>query len=175
MISFYHSNFYIDPTLEYRTITLTGLKDIKAHSIEYELVSDSELEFRVTGDDPWILLTSADPLSSNTEAIVLKIDVTVPEYGEYEIYWNNGDGIKESHRVEGVVSRGDNLIYRILPASKVFQIRFDYGIPGDEIKISNLAYGELRYRQLIPQLNKIFRMDPAKHQPLVRSYSSRLK
>jgi hypothetical protein len=175
VISFYHSNFYIDPAVEYSTISLTGLKDIDAHSIEYDLVNDTELVYRVTGDDPWILMTSPGPVSSSTGAIVLKIDVTVPKYGEYEIYWNNGDGIKESHRVEGVVSRGDNLIYRILPASNVYQIRFDYGIAGDQIKISNLAYGELRYRQFIPQLNKIFRMDPAKHQPLVNAYSSRFK
>ncbi len=175
VISFYHSNFYIDPAVEYSTISLAGLKDIDAHSIEYDLVSDTELVYRVTGDDPWLLMTSPGPVSSSTGAIVLKIDVTVPKYGEYEIYWNNGDGIKESHRVEGVVSRGDNLIYRILPASNVYQIRFDYGIAGDQIKISNLAYGELRYRKFIPQLNKIFRMDPAKHQPLVNAYSSRFK
>jgi hypothetical protein len=57
----------------------------------------------------------------------------------------------------------------------VYLIRFDNGIAGDQIKISNLAYGELKYRQFIPQLNKIFRMDPAKHQPLLNAYSSRFK
>ena len=175
VISFYHSNFYINPDLEYRAISLNGLKDIKTNNIEYDLVSDTELAFMVTGDDPWILMTNPVPLSGSTGAIVLKIDITVPEYGEYEIYWNNGEGITENTRVEGVVSRGDNQIYRILPVSKAFQIRFDYGIPGDQIKISSLAYSELRYRQFIPQLNKIFRMDPAKYRPLVNSYTTAVK
>lgn len=175
VISFYHSNFYINPESEFKRISFNGLKELKTNSIEYDVVSDDKLVFRVTGDDPWILLANPEPFPGSTGAIALKFDITVPEYGEYDIYWNDGSGIREHQRVEGVVSRGSNKVYRILPTPQALQIRFDYGILGDEVTISNMAYSEIQYRRLIPQLNRLFNLDPTTYRPLINSYTRSLK
>lgn len=172
VISFYHSSFYVSQQAEFKALAFDEFKEIRTNNVEYELLSDKTLQYKISGADPWVLFVPRSPLSSSTGAVVIKLDIVAPHYGKYELYWNSGSGMAQANRVEGVVSEGENHIYRILPAGSIVKFRFDYGNPDEEVQLSRLAYAELKFKPLIPVLNRLFNVNFIEFRPLLHSFTS---
>ncbi len=166
VLPYYYSNIFVDANLD-RYTEIPNYEPDKTIITDLELIKDAAKPntYRVTGPDPGMLISDVN-VNTKSMFIVLRIDITSSRSDYYEVYWDAGSGMSEETMSRGFLTKGDSILYKILPTSVMHHIRFDFGIPSPEttFTINKLAYSSFRYKPHIRILNKLFNVNPLTHQ-----------
>ena len=156
VIPFYYSDAYVDTTTtEFIPVSLTENADLETGDLKLTYNTSNALSYLVTGPDPRLYFKDLN-LDTGSDLIHLKIQVDNSKANYYYYYWDTGSGMSENTVVRGFMPKGKNTIYQILPVTALKHLRFDLGTPGSNFTIESLEYSELKYKPLIPWLNKFF-------------------
>ena len=162
VIPFYYSHAYVDTTPErFTPIALTEYDNLKTGDLKLTYNTSNALSYRVTGHDPRLYINDLN-LDTSPDLILLKIRVTNSKANYYYFYWDAGFGVSENTVVKGLMQKGKQTIYQILPVTALIDLRFDLGTPESTFTIESLEYSPLKYKPLIPLLNRMFNVNASK-------------
>ena len=156
VVPFYFTHAYVDTTAtRFSPISLTEKGNLETGDLKLTYNTSNTLSYTVTGPDPRLYFKDLN-LDTHPDLIHLKIRVINNMANYYYYYWDEGAGMSENTVVRGFMPKGKHTIYQILPVSAIKNLRFDLGTPGSSFTIESLEYAGLKYKPLIPWLNRLF-------------------
>ena len=163
VIPFYYTQAYVETSAQrFSPIPLAENGNLETGDVKLTYNTSDALSYTVTGPDPRLYFKDLN-LDTSPELVHLKIQVTNSTANYYYYYWDDGSGMSENTVVRGFMPKGENTIYQILPVSALKHLRFDLGNPGSSFTIESLEYTGLKYKPLIPWLNKLFNVNVGRH------------
>jgi hypothetical protein len=171
IIPFYYSNAFVDTAAErFSKIDFLDASTRQTNDLKLLEEGKQSLSYEVIGHDPWLSIKLM-PIDLKPELILARIGFKNNKANFYHFYWDGGEGMSEFTVVKGFAPRGENTIYQIIPVSAINTLRFDFGEPGTEITVSDMAYAGLKYKPLVPLLNKLFNVKPTQSSLPIKSHS----